>query len=157
MTKTDLKHLRRAIEVARSARRRGNLPFGALLVGANGSVLLEAENTQITARDCTGHAEANLLREAGRRFSFKAIARCTVYASAEPCAMCAGAIFWSGVRRVVYALSSDRLYALLGNTPDQLLLSCRDVIARGQRKVQVDGPAIEDEAGEAFDAFDLSR
>lgn len=157
MTQTDLTHLKRAIEIARRARQHGNLPFGALLVDEHGSVLLEAENTQLTARDCTGHAEANLVREAGRRFSFKVLARCTIYASAEPCAMCAGAIFWSGVRRVVFALSSGRIYALIGDATNELRMSCREVMASGRRPVEVDGPAIEDDAATVFEGLVLRR
>ncbi len=157
MTPSDLKHLRRTIELAQTARQHGNLPFGALLVDEQGSVLVEAENTQITARDCTGHAEINVLREAGRRLSFKVIAHSTLYASAEPCAMCAAAAYWSGVRRIAYALRSDRVYELLGETADPLMASCRDLLDRGQRRVEVDGPAIENEAEQALERFSLRK
>lgn len=151
MTETDLRHLRAAIAVARRAREHGNHPFGALLVDEHDVVLLEAENNRLSARDCTGHAETNLLREASRLFEAEKLSRCTIYASAEPCAMCAGAIFWSGVGRVVFALSSQRLYAMMGNTPDQLHLACGDVLAHGRRPVEVVGPMIEDEAQAVFE------
>jgi tRNA(Arg) A34 adenosine deaminase TadA len=157
MVASDLERLRRAIELARTARSRGNLPFGALLVDEHGAILVEAGNTAITTRDCTGHAETNLLREAGRRLSFGVIARSTLYASAEPCAMCAGAIYWSGVRRLVYALSSGRVYALLGEAADCLAVSCRDVLGRGQRTIEVEGPAIEGEAGKVFEGLGAGR
>lgn len=157
MTDGDLEHLRRTFELARAARQRGNLPFGALLVDERGTVLVEAENTQITARDCTGHAEANALREAGRRFSFRIIARSTLYASTEPCAMCAAAAYWSGARRIVFALSSDRLHGLLGEEADHLLLSCREVLGRGGRKVEVEGPALEDEAATVLEGYRLGH
>ena len=63
MNEIDLQHLREAIALARSAREHGNHPFGALLVDEHKTVLLEAENTVVTERDCTGHAETNLMRK----------------------------------------------------------------------------------------------
>ena len=69
-----------------------------------------------------------------------------MYASGEPCAMCAGAIYWSNVRRVVFALPAARMLALAGPGADELMLACRDVLARGMHRVDVLGPALEDEA-----------
>ena len=62
--------------------------------------------------------------------------------------MCAGAIYWSGIGRVVYALSEERLLQLTGNHPENptLSLPCREVFARGQRVIEVVGPMLEDEA-----------
>jgi tRNA(Arg) A34 adenosine deaminase TadA len=101
----DLHYLHMAIETARKAREHGNHPFGAVLVDEQGRLLLEAENTVVTGRDCTGHAETNLMRKACSELSPEALASCTLYTSTEPCAMCSGAIFWGGVSRVVFALS----------------------------------------------------
>ncbi len=64
MDKNDLKLIRLAIDVARRARENGNHPFGAVLADDQGHVLIEAENTVVTSQDCTGHAEANLMRQA---------------------------------------------------------------------------------------------
>lgn len=143
MNANDLQHLRAAIEIAQKARGHGNHPFGALLVDENNQVLVQAENTVVTGRDCTGHAETNLMRLASQRFSPEKLAACTLYTSTEPCAMCAGAIHWGNVRRIVYALGEVELYALVGPSPDHLLLPCREVFARSQRPVEVDGPAPE--------------
>ena len=85
------RHLRRAIDLARKARERGNHPFGALLVDGNGTVLLEAENTIRSDRDVTAHAETNLVRMATHQFPKDFLADCTVYTSTEPCVMCTGA------------------------------------------------------------------
>ena len=68
MNNTDFQHLRTAIAAAQAARDHGNHPFGAILVDENNEVLLEAENTVVTGRDCTGHAETNLMRLASQRF-----------------------------------------------------------------------------------------
>ncbi len=65
---------------------------------------MEAENTVDGEQDYTGHAETNLIRKAYSQFSPKTLASGTLYTSAEPCAMCSGAIFWGGVDRVVYSL-----------------------------------------------------
>ena len=143
MNQTDLEHLRTAIEVARLAREHGNHPFGAILVDENNQVLLQVENSVITGHDCTGHAETNLMRLATQNYPPEKLASCTLYTSTEPCAMCAGAIYWGNVRRVVYALSEIGLYDMIGPSPDQLLLPCREVFAHSQREVEVEGPATE--------------
>jgi len=153
MNDIELQLLRHAIDIARRAREHGNHPFGALLADAQANVLLEAENTVNTARDCTGHAELNLMRLASRRYTFDELTRCTMYTSTEPCPMCAGSIFWGGVGRVVYALSEEGLYAMTGDSPDKLLLSCRDVFARGGRPIEVLGPALEEEARQVHIGF----
>lgn len=144
MNEQHLSHLRAAIAVARRAREKGNHPFGALLVDADGVVLLEAENTVNTEHDCTGHAETNLVRMACRRYERAVLERCTLYTSTEPCAMCAGAIHWSGIGRVVFGLSEAGLYALTsdGEHPDNetMALPCREVFARCVRPVEVIGP-----------------
>jgi tRNA(Arg) A34 adenosine deaminase TadA len=96
MNDFDLNLLRQAIDVARRARAHGNHPFGAVLADEQGKVLLEAENTVNTARDCTGHAELNLMRAASQSFAPEILAHCALYTSTEPCPMCSGAIFWGG-------------------------------------------------------------
>lgn len=143
MNAMDLEHLRTAIGVAQAARDHGNHPFGAILVDENNQVLLEAENTVVTERDCTGHAETNLMRLASKQFTPEKLALCTLYTSTEPCAMCAGAIHWGNVRRVVYALSEVGLYEIAGPSPDHLLLPCRDVFGRSEHLMAVEGPALE--------------
>jgi len=153
MNTTDLEHLHTAIEVARNAREHGNHPFGAILVDENNQVLLEAENSVVTGKDCTGHAETNLMRLASQHFSSEKLSTCTLYTSTEPCAMCAGAIYWGNVRRVVYALSEVALYEITGPSPDQLVLASRKVFAHSQRPTVVEGPALElDEEARAVHA-----
>ena len=151
---TDEPHLRRAIELARASRARGNHPFGSLLVDADGAVVLEAENSVVTERDVTGHAELNLVRAAGARLDARALGDHTLYTSTEPCAMCAGAIYWSGIGRVVFALSSATFLARVqAEGGASLDISCRDVFSRGGRTVDVGGPYLEDEAWDVHDGF----
>src|SRR5262245_45887681 len=140
--------LRRAFDVARQARAHGNHPFGAILVGPDGAVLMEQENGYLPSRDMTAHAERVLATRACTTYAPAVLARCTLYSSAEPCAMCAGAIYWAGIGRLVYGLSEHRLRDLTGNHPANptLDLPCRDVFARGQRPTEVVGPLLEGEA-----------
>jgi tRNA(Arg) A34 adenosine deaminase TadA len=143
MKSTDVEHLRTAIQVAQAARQHGNHPFGAILVDEGGQVLLEAENTVVTERDCTGHAETNLMRLASQQFPPEKLQKCTLYTSTEPCAMCAGAIHWGNVRRIAFALRAADFYDIAGPSPDDLRLSSREVFARSQRSVELLGPAEE--------------
>ncbi len=140
--------LRRCLDVARRARERGNHPFGALLVAPGGDVLIESENGYLPERDMTAHAERLLATQASKAYGAGFLARCTMYASAEPCAMCAGAVYWAGIGRVVYAISERRLKAITGDHPENptLDLPCRTVFEAGQRKVEVVGPLLEAEA-----------
>jgi tRNA(Arg) A34 adenosine deaminase TadA len=140
--------LRKSFDVARRARTNGNHPFGAILVGPDGNVLIERENGYLPDRDMTAHAERLLATAASRTIAPQVLARCTLYSSAEPCAMCAGAIYWAGIGRVVYALSERRLKAITGDHAENptLDLPCRTVFAAGQRAVDVIGPLLEDEA-----------
>lgn len=151
LSAADAALLRRTIVLSAQARAAGNRPYGALLADAAGSVLAEAHNTQVTSGDCTGHAELNLMRAASPRFEAEALHGCTVYASGEPCPMCAGALYWAGVGRVVFGLSIESMTMLGGPSADELSLHCADVLASGTRRVEVIGPALQDEARRIFD------
>jgi tRNA(Arg) A34 adenosine deaminase TadA len=140
--------LRRSFEVARRAMTHGNHPFGAILVDQIGHVLIEAENGYMPSRDGTAHAERLLATQACTTLSPEVLAKATLYSSAEPCAMCAGAIYWAGIGRLVYGLSEHRLRGVTGNHPENhtLDLPCREVFKSGQRPTEVEGPMLEDEA-----------
>ncbi|MBD0371554.1 MAG: nucleoside deaminase [Pyrinomonadaceae bacterium] len=140
--KIEERFLRHAIELSASARARGNHPFGALL-SIESEIVLTAENTVNTERNPTAHAETNLIQEAVRKLKPEELARATLYTSCEPCAMCTGAIYWSGVRRVVYALSSTDLARLAGG---DFLIPCRELFARALQPVEVAGPLLTEEA-----------
>jgi tRNA(Arg) A34 adenosine deaminase TadA len=145
--------LRLSFDVAKRAHAHGNHPFGAILVSEAGEVLIEAENGFLPGRDMTGHAERLLATQASKQFGPQALSSCTLYTSAEPCAMCSGAIYWAGVGRVVYGLSERRLKTITGNHAENptLDLPCRMVFAAGQRSVEVIGPLLEDEAAAIHD------
>ena len=152
----DLVFLRRAIELARMARADGRHPFGSLIVNARGEVVVEGLNNAVPPRgDPTQHAETVACAAAARLLPESELAKCTLYTSTEPCAMCAGTIYWVGVGRVVYALSEQGLARYTGPQEENptLDLPCREVFARGRRPVVVAGPAIEDEAGKVHEGF----
>jgi tRNA(Arg) A34 adenosine deaminase TadA len=156
----DLAHLRAAFAVAARARADGDHPFGAILVGPDGAVLLEQGNGFTTeGGDMTAHAERLLATRASKTYGPAFLAGCTIYVSAEPCAMCAGAIYWAGIGRVVYGQAEAALKAATGNHPENptLALPCRTVFAAGQRHVEVVGPMLEDEAAALQDGFWAKR
>jgi tRNA(Arg) A34 adenosine deaminase TadA len=147
MKEDDVRLIRVAIGVAQKAKDKGNHPFGAILVDRHGRILLEAENTVVTAKDCTGHAETNLMRLASQKYDPEFLAHCTLYASTEPCPMCTGAIFWGNVRRIVFGLSEKSLYAMIDDDSEEVLrLSSRDLLANGRKSIEVVGPLLEEEA-----------
>jgi len=149
----DHEFLTRVFALAQRSRDEGHHPFAAIVVDAAGNVIAEAMNDSSTDR--TAHAEMNALRAASRRHDPATLAGATLYSNAEPCAMCAGGTYWSGVGRVVYGMSETTLLALTGSDPENptLSLPCRDVFARGQRPTEVVGPVREEEAKEAHAGF----
>jgi tRNA(Arg) A34 adenosine deaminase TadA len=144
----DQHFLHRSFEVARRALTHGNHPFGAILVDSDDNVLIETENGYMPDRDGTGHAERLLATKACTTLPADILKHATLYSSAEPCAMCAGAIYWAGIGRLVYGLSEKRLRAVTGDHPENptLNLPCREVFKSGQRPTEVIGPMLEDEA-----------
>lgn len=142
-TDDDLAAMRQAIDASRRALARGDMPYGAVLVSADGALLHVAGNNQNTAGDCTGHAEMVLVREVQSRLGPAALRGATVYASGEPCAMCAGALHWAGIARVVFGASQADIVAHGGTV---LPAGVREVLAGAMPPVRVEGPLLDDEA-----------
>ena len=140
---------RQAIELARQARVAGNHPFGALLA-IDGEVILTAENTVKTDRDPTAHAESNLIAQAIRQFLPDQIRRSVLYTSCEPCAMCAGKMYWAGIRSVAYALPAEELAALAGS---DFIIPCTELFGRAAERVTITGPLLLNEAREVHLGF----
>ncbi|MDO7882615.1 nucleoside deaminase [Salinibacterium soli] len=154
VTAQDERYLRESIDAALEARGRGDHPFGAVLVTAGGRVI-RGFNSVVTDGDPTGHAESNLVRIAARELTADELRKSTLYSSTEPCAMCAGAIYWARIPRVVFALSEQGLIAIVSPVSDEpvLDLPSREVFARGGDVVDVAGPALEVEAAAVHDGF----
>ncbi len=145
----DTDFLRHCIDLSLRARTLGKHPFAAAVVDGSGRLVAEAMNdVPPPGGDPTRHAELLAVADAARQLPPAQLRLCTLYTSAEPCAMCAGAIYWCQVGRVVYALSEASLLRITGNHPENptLSLPCRTVFASGQRAVEVLGPFLEEAA-----------
>ncbi|MCJ7623730.1 MAG: nucleoside deaminase, partial [Anaerolineaceae bacterium] len=141
--------MKAAIQASQSAIDHGNHPFGAVLV-QDGEIILTAENTVITEKDITGHAELNLVRQAYQTFSPEILAQCTLYTSTEPCPMCAGAIYAARIPRLVIGCSAETLARLTGS---DFVVPCRELYARSTRTPEVIGPVLEKEAFKIHQAY----
>ncbi|UFU02945.1 nucleoside deaminase [Ruania suaedae] len=110
ISETDRQHLRRCLELARTALAAGDEPFGSVLVAADGRELF-ADHNHVAVGDHTQHPELAIARWAAQHLDPDARARATVYTSGEHCPMCAAAHGWVGLGRIVYASSSAQLTA----------------------------------------------
>lgn len=141
--------LNKSFDLANLARQHGNHPFGALLVYKN-KVILTAENKVLTSHDVTAHAEMVLLRKASKTIPKHILEKSILYSSTEPCPMCAGAIYWSGVSEVVFGCSVERLAKI---TQGGLVLPSKDIFKAGERPIKVTGPLFEKQAAQVHKGF----
>lgn len=102
-----MSHMEAALAEARAAMARGEVPVGAVLV-RDGEVLAAAGNRTRELRDVTAHAEILAIREAARRLDAERLENCDLYATLEPCAMCAAAISFSRIRRLYYGAADEK-------------------------------------------------
>ena len=150
LSAVDTEHLRAAFALARQGAAVGNDPFGARLVGPDGGIQAEAHNTVATSGDCSAHAELNLIRLLPRSADMPPLAGATLFTSAEPCAMCAGAICWSGIGRIVFGLSAEQVRVRHGPAPLEPGVSGGDILRQAPTPREVVGPALEAEAAALF-------
>lgn len=149
---TDEAYVREAIELAREAVSDGNTPFGSLLV-VDGTVVRRSKNTTLTEDDITAHPELKLARWAASELSPAELADCTMYTSTEPCEMCATAIHYAGIDRVVYSVSGASLAALRGASTEGI--PCEELIERKGGSTDVEGPVLEDEGMRVHEEFSV--
>lgn len=139
---TDMKYLRRCVELAEAALEAGDEPFGSVLVSSSGEVLMEDHN-HVAGGDHTQHPEFALARWAAQNMTIEEREMATVYTSGEHCPMCAAAHGWAGLGRIVYASSSKQLAGWLdelGVAPSRVRnLSIGEVI----RDTVIEGPVPE--------------
>lgn len=147
---TDEEYIREAIELAREAVSHGNTPFGSLLV-VDDVVVKQSKNTTMTENDITAHPELKLARWAARELDPEDLANCTMYTSTEPCEMCATAVYYARLNRVVYSVSGESLTGVQGE--EESGISCRDVIRRKGGTTEVDGPVLETEGIRVHEEF----
>ncbi|WP_308634268.1 nucleoside deaminase [Paenibacillus silvisoli] len=143
-----LYYLRKSMAVSKQARASGGKPNGALLVDPSGAIVLEYGSIASDEGSCAGHAETRLMMNASKRYSRQELKTFTLYTFVEPCAVCAGAIYWGNIGTVVYGVPRKRLLELAGDDGRKfaLSLSCEDVFACGGKPIAVIGPFTEIEA-----------
>ncbi len=134
----------RAYELARYAVTHGGGPFGALLV-KDGKVLAEFSNCVHSTRDVTKHAETGLISAFSPKIDRATFEKSTLYTSTEPCAMCCGAIAFSGIGRMVYGTAEAPFLHAMGVPPDANPLTSREILAHIAPRVKVQGPLMEAE------------
>lgn len=129
--------IRSADDVAREAVKHGHHPFGAVLVGPDGQILMRQGNIN-TVR----HAETELARRAADAYPPDFLWTCTLVSNGEPCAMCTGTIYWANIGRLVYGFEEAKLLEITGNHSENptLNFNSRSVFAAGQKKIEVYGP-----------------
>ena len=143
--------LRQSFAVAKRSRDAGDHPFGSLLADKQGKVLREQGNGfSSEGGDRTAHAEKLLASWAAKNLSLEELQDCTLYTSAEPCAMCSGAIYWAGIGRVVFGQTEKDLKAQTGDHEENptLDLPCHIVFEAGQRTTEIVGPLLAEEAAQ---------
>lgn len=140
VSEAELRHLRRCVELAAEALDAGDEPFGSVLVAADGTVLAEDRNREVTTGDPTRHPEFELARWAATHMTPDDRAAATVFTSGEHCVMCAAAHGWVGLGRIVYVSSGRQTSAWLAElgVPSSAVraLPVSDVVAG----VEVQGP-----------------
>ena len=138
--KEDQFYISRAIELAYAAKQKGDNPFGSILVDQDGNILMEDENTQVTQNDITGHPELKIAKRAAAKYEKEFLKTCTMYNSAEPCTMCTGAIYWSGIGRIVFGISKVRLNELKDDGIGSINYSIHELLGNSGKSFEVVGP-----------------
>ena len=127
----DKSFLLRAVETARKGIKEGGGPFGAV-VSKDNKIISEAYNRVVLTDDPTAHAEMLAIRQAASALKSFNLSDCTLYSSCEPCPMCMGAIYWAGIRKVVY--ECDRADAERAGFSDKLIYE-EIMLDPGNRKI----------------------
>jgi len=146
---TDETYIRDAYALAESAVEHGNTPFGSLLV-LDDETIQTAENTTLTDDDIAAHPEFKLARWAARELDASECAETTMYTSTEPCPMCASAIVYAGLGRVVFGVRGSRLAEIRDGVIE---IPCEDVVAAGGGETEIDGPVLEDAGVRVHEAY----
>ena len=144
----DINHfLRLSFTYAIDAKKLGDGPFGALILNEQNDIIARAGNTTSTENSVTYHAEINAIQQAEYNRGKGNLKGCTLVASAEPCAMCASALIWSGLRKLIYGVSIERLQSA---GIDQIDIGCRDILQEAGHDISIIGPRLEKEGMEVF-------
>ncbi|WP_207694162.1 hypothetical protein DOK67_0001892 [Enterococcus sp. DIV0212c] len=138
----DAKFMKQALELAKAAAKHGNEPFGALLVKGD-KVVLTGENQIHTESDPTYHAELGIIRDFCSSKKITDLSDYTLYTSCEPCCMCAGAMVWSSLGRMVYSLGHDELAEIAGFN---IMIGSEEIFAKSPNRPEVAKGVLREEA-----------
>lgn len=137
---SDIKFMQKALEEAKIAANHDEVPIGAIVV-ANGQIIARAHNLTETLTDVTAHAEMQAITSAAAYLGGKYLTQCTLYVTVEPCLMCAGALAWSQIARVVYGATDDkRGYHIFCENPFH-------------HRTQIEGGVLAEECGNLVSNF----
>ena len=136
---SDQYYFEKAVKISQQALDTGNEPFGALLVDADGNILMEQPNRVGDLGDSTAHDSIELARAAGRKYDAEFLSQCTLYATIEPCFMCFGAVFWANIGHVKYAMGESDLNAMFGGDP-LISIHTADIVGRIGKDISIKGP-----------------
>jgi tRNA(adenine34) deaminase len=103
----DIKYMKQALAEARRAAEKDEVPIGAVIV-CQGSIIARAHNLTETLNDVTAHAEMQAITSAANYLGGKYLSDCTLYVTIEPCVMCAGALGWAQIKKIVYGASDEK-------------------------------------------------
>lgn len=146
----DRKFLKLAIETASDNIKEQGGPFGAVIV-SKGKIISRAGNRVVTGHDPTAHAEVQAIRMAAAALGTHDLSGCVIYSSCEPCPMCLGAIYWAGIRRLVYA--SDRYKAAASGFDDEMIYT--ELALDHEKRSIVMSRGMKDEGDSVFRQWDI--
>lgn len=143
----DKELIRLCFTIAEGAKENADGPFGSVITNEEGQIIAKAGNTTSSKNSVIYHAEMNAIEQAESVRGKGNLEGCTLYSSAEPCPMCASAIVWCGLKRVVFGAS---IKALQKRGVHQIEINCRDIFRKSGSSMEVLGPVLEDEGLNLF-------
>ncbi len=147
MDQRDEIFLRRAIQLAKEAREKGQEPFGAVLM-KNNEIVAEEGNQIYALSDPTAHAENTLIRDYCQKHQIMNLEGYGLYCSTEPCMLCCGAVFWAHISKVVFSVSQRMLGKITGSTKTD----CRTLL-KAHSWIEIVGPTLSEEGLKVFEGY----
>ena len=139
----DIYFMKKALQEAQEAYNKGEIPVGAIIVVEN-RIIARAHNLTELLKDVTAHAEMQAITAASNFLGGKYLINCTLYVTLEPCQMCAGALYWSQISRIVYGARDEQR-------------GCINMKTKLHPKTELIGGVLEDEASKLLKQFFIEK